>query len=137
MKALLYGLRGEFLSAKFIKYILNAIITYPLLLIMTYVLTEYVGVYYLASYFLSLCLSIILNFTLLLKWTFTAQGKVKTRFVRYVLVLACFTLANTLLVKVFTEYVHVYYMLSIVVVTGSLFVLKYMTYNKKVFHQIS
>jgi putative flippase GtrA len=135
MKALLYGLRSDLLSAKFLKYVLNALVTYPLLLVLTYTLTEYVHLYYLASYFLALCVSIILNFALLLKLIFTAKGRVKSRFVRYIAVLASFTLANTVLVKVITEYVHIYYMISIIIVSGSLFVLKFLTYNKKVFHQ--
>ncbi|MFH1055821.1 MAG: GtrA family protein [Candidatus Altiarchaeota archaeon] len=133
MKARLSNLVGDLLSAKFLKYLLNAIITYPLVVLLTYCLTEYIGIYYLAAYLLSMSVAVVFNFMLSLKWIFDARGRVGSRFVRYLAVLASFTLANTFLVKVFTEYIGLHYVVSITVVSGTLFILKYLTYKKKVF----
>jgi dolichol-phosphate mannosyltransferase len=126
-------LRRDFVSVKFAKYVLNMLITYPLMLGLTYALTEYVGMYYLLSYVISLCVSIVVNFLLAMRWIFGAQGRVGNRFMRYLVILAAFTLANTLLVKALTEYAGMYYIISIVLASGSMFLLKYITYNSTVF----
>jgi putative flippase GtrA len=133
MEAIAGMLRKNFLSEKFVRYVVNMVITYPLLIGLTFGLTEFAGMYYLLAYVLSLCVTIIINFFLSMRWIFNVEGRVGNRFVRYLVVLAAFSLANTLLVKVFTEYLGVYYLLSIILVSGSMFLLKYLTYNSKVF----
>lgn len=126
-------LQKHFLSAKFLRYVVNMVVTYPLLILLTYALTEYGGMYYLLAYIISFCITIVINFSLAMKWIFNAEGMVGERFKRYMIVLTVFSVSNTLLVKVVTEYFAVYYLLSITLVSGCLFILKYMTYNDKVF----
>jgi putative flippase GtrA len=126
-------LRKSILSQKFARYVVNMAVTYPLMLCLTYALTEFAGMYYLMAYVISLAVSIAVNFFLSMRWIFNVEGRVGGRFVRYLAVLAGFSLVNTVLVKVVTEYVGVYYLISITLVSGSMFVLKYLTYSAKVF----
>jgi putative flippase GtrA len=133
MKPLIEVLKRDLLSVKFLKFLTNAILTYPLMIGLTYVLTEYAGLYYLLAYVLSLSLAILFTFFLSMKWIFKVRGKVFSRLIRYLVVLVLFSILNTLLVKILTEHVHVYYLVSITVVSGGIFILKYMTYKRKVF----
>ncbi|MFH0863089.1 MAG: GtrA family protein [Candidatus Altiarchaeota archaeon] len=129
------GMIRKTLSSKFVKYVCVNGFTYSLLLALTYVLTEYAGIYYFHSYAVSLSLTIILSFVLTMKVIFKAKGKAGQRFIRYVLLIAVFYALNITLVKFITENMGLYYMLSIVSVTACTFVFKYLTYKRKVFQE--
>jgi putative flippase GtrA len=123
------------LSVKFARYVLVACASYSLLLPMTYVLTEYFGVYYFVSYVVSFLMVISANFAFSMRWTFKVGGKTGERLTRYLFFLAAYTLLNFVLVRVLTEGAGVYYLVSITAVTGVLFLAKYYTYKTLVFHE--
>jgi putative flippase GtrA len=129
------GMLERILSVKFARYVLVACASYSLLLPMTYVLTEYFGVYYFISYVVSFLFVVFSNFMFSMRWTFRVGGKTGERFARYLLFLAAYTALNFVLVRFLTEGVGVYYLVSITAVTGVLFLAKYYTYKTMVFQE--
>jgi putative flippase GtrA len=82
---------------------------------------------------MSICIVLVLNFFLAMKLIFRVKGRSLVRFRRYIIVLAAYAIVNASLVTILTEYFRLYYMLSMIIVSASLFMLKYVAYSKKVF----
>jgi len=120
---------------KFARYVAVNGFTYSLMLSMTYALTEFAGVYYFYSYLSSMVAAIVLSFFLGMRWIFNVEGKVGQRFIRYIVLLFVFNAVNAVLVRYLTEFVGVHYMLSILIVTGSIFIFKYIAYKRNVFQE--
>ena len=77
----------------------------------------------------------IKSFIFSLKVIFTVDGDIISRFSRYLIFLALFSLTNVFLVKILTDYLKLHYLLSITIVTSSLFTIKFFTYNRFVFNK--
>ena len=120
---------------KFVRFGAAGVFTYFLNIGITFLLTEIVGLYYLYSYIIAWSIIIIINFILNLRFIFSVKGYTARRFIKYVLFWAVFTVTNIYLVKLFTEVLGLYYLLSITTITGVLFVVKYFTYKNLVFHK--
>ena len=128
-------LAKKIFSMKFVKYVCVNVFTYGLMLALTYSLTEFGKIYYFYSYVFSMAVTIVISFALAMRVIFNVRGRAYSRFARYIFFLLLFSGINAILVKFVTEFVGIYYMLSIILVTGCMFTFKYLTYKQKVFQE--
>ena len=122
---------------KIFKFGIGGILSYLLNILITYILTTLFGIYYLYSYIIAFSMVIIFNFIFSLKVIFSVNGDIFSRFIRYLIFLALFSLTNVFLVKILTDHLKLHYLLSITIVTSSLFTIKFFTYNRFVFNKSS
>ena len=120
-------------SSKFFKYSLGGVINYFLKIGLTYFLTEILTLYYLLSYSITLVVVILYSFVYNMFITFNKTNDKLSKFIIYIIVLVIFGVIDLLLVKFFTQILGVYYILSIIIITTFIFLLKYLVFNKIVF----
>ncbi|MDO8495300.1 MAG: GtrA family protein [bacterium] len=84
-----------------------------------YVLTEWIGVWYIASAVAAFVINSVSSFTLQKIWTFQDKSTqaVPRQLVQYFLAAAVFLIANTGLLFVLVEYFHVWYLAAQLVLT--------------------
>lgn len=99
----------------------------------TWLLTEVIGLHYSISYAIVLVLIIIIGFVLNIKVVFQSNKGYKSKLIKYTIVYMLTLGANYLLVKLLTEVLHIYYLLSIAVITIVLFFVKFFCYDRAVF----
>jgi putative flippase GtrA len=109
------------------------IILFLLNLFVTWSLTEIGGLNYVLSYSIALSIVIITSFFLSLKVIFRVKTRYRIRFIKYTIAYFVFLGANILLVRLLTEVLHLHYLFSIIQVTGALFLIKFVTYNRYIF----
>ena len=102
-------------------------------IIATFILTEIVGVWYLASYFFALSTGIIFLFIYHMRVTFGKSDNVKRRFAKFVFVATVYLFLNTWLVYFITETYKLHYLKSVILVTTVLSILNYLVNKKWVF----
>ena len=85
-------------------------------LCLTYVLTEYVHLWYMLSYAIGQTVNLLFNFFYHRHITFTVTSRGKERFGKFILVSVGVILTSWLLVWYITEHIGLYYILSIVIV---------------------
>ena len=124
---------GNLKNNKFIRFSFGGILSYSINIAVTYILTSVFGLYYFYSYLIAFSIVILFNFIFSLKIIFSVQGKILNRFIRYIIFLAIFSLTSIYAVKYFTEVLSLYYLISITVVTVSMFLVKYFVYKRFVF----
>jgi len=120
---------------KLIKFVLAGGISFLLNIAITYLLTEVLGIFYLISYSITLTFITFMNFWLNTQFIFKTKTSHKKRFLQYLASVIIFILLNTLVVKVLTENLHIYYILSIVIATAIFTLLKFFTYDKFLFKE--
>ena len=108
-----------------------------LTLILTYVLTEVLHLYYLYSYIVVLLTATVLNYLLATKIIFRTKEKRRMRFFYYILSLIVFYLADIILTRFLTESLMVWYMASILISRVIFFLLKFIYYKKFLFNDRS
>lgn len=106
-------------------------------LILTYVLTEVLHLYYLYSYIVVLLTATVLNYLLATKIIFRTKEKRRMRFFYYILSLIVFYLADIILTRFLTESLMVWYMASILISRVIFFLLKFIYYKKFLFNDRS
>jgi len=119
---------------KIIKFGFFGILTIILTLGITTILKEIGGFFYLVSYWIALLITTIINFILNIKVIFKVRSKIKKRIPKYLATLTFFLIINPYLVKIFTESLNFHYLISIIFVTGIVFILKFFIYNKLIFN---
>lgn len=97
--------------------------------IILYVLTEYVSFWYLASSIIAFFVSNTISFMLQKFWTFkdTERKNIYKKFVLYMIVTIVYFLINTAGIYTITEYFHIYYILSQIIMTIILSISSYFT----------
>ena len=85
-------------------------------LCLTYVLTEFVHLWYMFSYAIGQTVNLLFNFFYHRHITFTVTSRAKERFGKFFLVSLAVISISWLLVLLITEYLNLYYILSIVIV---------------------
>ena len=65
--------------------------------------------------------------------TFKVTHNKITNFIKYIIALLLFNVLDASLVRILTEYIELYYVISIIIVTLVLLILKYIVFDKVVF----
>ena len=99
----------------------------------TVFLTEYLKVPYYISYVATLTVIILYSFFYNAYLTFKVHINIKSNFIKYVVALLSFNILDAGLVALTTESLGLYYLISIVIITICLLVIKYIVYNSIVF----
>lgn len=102
--------------------------------IILYVLTEYVSFWYLASSVIAFFVSNAVSFIFQKFWTFKDMGRknIHKKFVLYMIVTIVYFFINTAGIYTITEYFHIYYILSQVIMTIILSIASYIT-SRRIF----
>lgn len=92
-----------------------------------YGLTEYLGVWYVASAVIGFILNTGLNFTLQKFWTFQNKetGMVGRQLVLYVVMTICFLIGNTGFLYLMVQYLHMWYIGAQVILTVVISILSF------------
>ncbi len=120
---------------KYIKFIIGGGLGLLANVIVTFMLTEFMGVPFRASYILGLAANIIFNFIFHMVVTFKTKEKASIRFVKFVPLTLSIAAANYLFVRIFTELIIIsliagilggyYKYVVIVLVTAAISVINY------------
>ena len=114
-------------------FLAGGVLNFLLKLILTVLLTEYLKLEYYLSYVITLSIIILYSFFYNAYLTFRVNENVKSNFIKYALVLLTFNFLDAGLVGYITESLGVYYIISIVITTFCLLIVKYIVYNSIVF----
>jgi len=117
------------------RFVLLGCLYYLYTTVSTYVLTEFLGIYYFLSYAVVYSVGVALSFVFAFRWIFNVSGRLTDRLRRYLTYLLGFYVANIALVRFSTEFLGVHYIVSITAVTVGLFVAKYFVYRDRVFNE--
>jgi len=120
---------------RFFRYSLGGVLSYLINILVTYLLTTILNIYYFYSYLVAFSIVMLFNFMFSLKVIFSIKGKIVSRFIRYIVFLAIISLTNVFAVKFLTESIDLYYIFSITIVTIFLFIIKYFIYKTFVFSE--
>jgi len=118
---------------KFSIFVLSGTMSYGLKLGITAFLTEILGWWYFRSYVISLTLVILLNFFLNMYVVFDSRDRKFKKLGKYIPTVTFFFFVDALLVKFMTDIMNLYYILSIILVTTVLLVVKFVVYDKWIF----
>lgn len=118
---------------KFIKFLVGGVISYSIKLIFTFLLTEIFHLWYLLSYSITMIIIVVFGFLYNFHLTFKNVKDKKNKFVVYAISLILFTLVDIYFVKILTDNFQIYYLLSVIVSTTLLFVLKFLFYKAFIF----
>jgi len=118
---------------KFNRYLLGGVISYGLKLGITAFLTEILGWWYFRSYITAISSVIIFNFFFAVYVVFKATQEKTKKFVAYTCTVCVFYALDVLSVKFLTEFIKLHYMVSIIIITSILLVVKFFVYERWVF----
>ncbi len=97
-----------------------------------YLLTEYVGIYYLISSIISFTISLIFNYILSIYWVFDANKKQTIKEVVIFIILSVIGLGiNQVVLYIGSDLLHIYYMISKLVATMIVMIWNFIT--RKIF----
>lgn len=114
-------------------FLAGGVLNFLLKLILTVFLTEYLKLAYYISYIITLSIIIFYSFFYNAYLTFRVKENVKSNFIKYTFALLTFNFLDAGLVGFITESLGVYYIISIVITTFCLLIVKYIVYNSIVF----
>ncbi len=118
---------------KFNKFLIGGLIGYPLKIIVTFILTDLLGVWYFVSYLIALGIIFAFNFFYNTYITFEVGSNKKENFVKYCITLGIFVAIDAIAVKILTEILRIHYLISITLITIGIVILKFVAYKKFVF----
>lgn len=110
---------------RFIIFSIGGLIGMLINLAVTSFLTEIFSLWYRISYAIGLAVNLIFNFVYNRHITFKEKTKLKTRFIKFVIVSLTTILLNYISVIILTEYFGVYYLLSIIIVVFAIAIINY------------
>lgn len=132
-KFLLLRIGTIFFNKKMYKFIIGGALAYFINISLTLFLTEVLRIYYLLSYSLAFIVVILFNFFFNTFVIFQVKEDRFKRFFPYISSVLIFTLINIILVKIVTEYIGLYYLYSIIIITAVLFLTKFVLYDNYIF----
>jgi len=100
---------------EFSKFIMGGGVNFVLNTVLTYILTEFLGIYYLVSFMIVQTILVVYGYFYNLLFTFKIKTKSKKRFMKFLLFLVIFYAVNIGLVKIFTDTIKIPYIISIVI----------------------
>lgn len=115
---------------KFYKFTIGGAISYGLKIFLTYILTEEIGFHYLYSYSIVLVILMVYSFLFNKHITFKSKRNKKSL---YLILFFLFIFADLFLVYALTDLIGLNYLVSIIIVTTTLFIVKFFTYDRFVF----
>ena len=115
------------------KFALGGVINFLIKISVTFFLTEVIAIWYFGSYVISLFILIIFSFFYNAYITFNVRDNKRKNIIKYSIALIVLSFIDAFSVKLITEEIGVFYLASIVVVTGALFFVKFFVYKKIVF----
>ena len=118
---------------KYYTYLIGGFINFILKIVLTVILTEYLKISYFVSYLITLCVVIIYSFCYNMYLTFKVTQDKMINFVKYIIALLLFNFLDATMVRILTEYVKLYYVVSIIIVTVALLILKFIVFDKVIF----
>ena len=120
-----------------VRYLISGGISFGTNIVILYLLTEYLGLYYLASVVLAFLVAFVVSFFMMKRWTFqdTSKEGVHQQMSIYLSVAVFNMLLNTALVYLFVEYIGVWYIFSqfiasLLIAVSSFFIYKYLIFVK-------
>lgn len=116
------------------KYTLGGVFSYAVKIALTFVLVDIFQLWYWYAYLTSLTVVIITNFLVNSFFVFRVKNEKNKRFFKYLFSIIIFNTVDGLLVKILTELLSIYYLVSIVIVTTLVFVVKFFVYRFAVFN---
>lgn len=119
-------------SPKVIKFLVGGGVNYTVNFILTLVLTEVLGLWYVLSFSLSQLFTIVFGFFFNSKVTFQSQAD-RVGFIKFLVVLFGSAVGNVGLVKLLTEFGGLYYLVSIFLSMTVFMVVKFILYRNWVF----
>ncbi len=121
------------MKKQLIRYTLGGFLSYGIKIVLTYIAAEFFNVWYFAAYLTSLATVIIVNFIINARWIFPGGKPSVNCFFKYLFSVLIISLIDSIFVKTATEFLGLHYILSIIGVTTTLFVLKFFIYKRFVF----
>jgi len=105
---------------EFFKFALVGIIGTIIHLIILYLLTEFLGIYYIVSSLLGYLLALTIGFILNKTWTFKESFKtnVINKYIKFFTVCTVSLFVNLLFLYLLTEFLNIYYLISQVLAAG-------------------
>ena len=128
-------LKDKFVSRLFARFFIGGIAGYVFSMAFTWIFTEIFQLDYFVFYVLSLTAVTIFNFIVAMRFIFRLHDHYSHRFVKYLISVLIFYFANILLVRLSVNYLNIHYLISITIVTGGLFLIKFLIYDRFVFHR--
>ncbi len=119
--------------SKFIKYIIVVIWGYFIRLSLTFILTDFLKIWYLWSYSLTMLLLILIGFYYHFNFTFKNAKNKKNKFIIYAVAVIFFTLVDVYFVRILSDVFQIYYLFSIILSNSLFFIIKFIFYKEIVF----
>ena len=121
-----FTIAGPYLAYKkeivleFFKFALVGLVGTCVNIILLYLFTEYLGIYYIFSALFSFVFTVTLNFFLNKMWTFREKISYKTKdlYVKFFTVSIFSFLVSLFFLYIFTEFMNIYYIISQVMAIG-------------------
>lgn len=117
----------------FIKYIIGGGISYAIKIGLTYLTVNWFDFWYFYAYLFSLVIVVFVNFVINSFFIFKVNDFNFKRIIKYLLLVVVFNSLDAGLVVLLTDRLLVYYLLSITMSTGLVFLLKFFVYKYFVF----
>ncbi|MCK9292867.1 MAG: GtrA family protein [archaeon] len=120
---------------KFGKYSFFSVVATITDIIILFILTEFIGIYYLLSVKISYVGGMLVAFFGNKKYTFDKNKKKNLhKFIDFVIISVIDLMLNIILIKILTEYFSVWYIFSKIIVVFIIFIAKYYTHKKIAFN---
>jgi putative flippase GtrA len=120
---------------KYIKFGFVGLFTYVIKTAGTYFLKEFLGLYYLFSYFLMLIIITIIGFLMSFHVVFRNRTKKIKKLNLYIIAMILSIGIDVVFVKILTDFIGIQYILSITISTFIIFTMKFLTYNFFIFKE--
>lgn len=120
---------------KYVKYIVSGSTAALTNIALLYVLTEYGHIYYLLSAAVAFIFSVMVSFVLQKYWTFgdTARAGMERQALLYLAVSLVNLGLNTLLLYMFVEFLHMWYVVAAIVASAIMAVITFFIYRYVIF----
>lgn len=117
------------------KYLVFSVLATLADIICLYIFTEFLQIYYLLSASLSYCIGMVIAFFGNKKYTFENKTNKKniTKFIEFTIISLIGLVLNIILIKVFTENLGLWYILSKIITVVIIFFGKYIAHKRIVF----
>ena len=125
----------SFLLNVVVRYVIAGGITALSNILVLYILTDYLGLWYLVSSFAAICTAWVVSFLLQKFWAFQNYGLDRVHIQLYlhtILALSNIVL-NTVLLYVFVEWIHLWYIAAQIIASGLLACMNYIVYRHYIF----
>jgi putative flippase GtrA len=117
---------------RLIKFFFLGVINYPLNICLVWFCSEKIGIYYLQSVAIANLVIVISNYYWNRRFIFIFDNNDKV-FMKYLWMVISFYFCHLILVKTLTDFLGVYYLLSVIFSITILFFLKFIIFDKYIF----